>query len=127
MTDTFSNGIDGSGRDMRYAVRALLFNSDNQLLMINYAPNPTITLLGQTPVLRDNWGTAGGGIDPGEDLHAALKREIDLLGSARLALAAEVPWREIVEIGFESGRHALLSLRTGANSRFGVHQSVVDT
>ncbi len=77
MTENFSNGIDGSGREMRYAVRALLFNTDNQLLMINYAPNPTITLLGQTPVLRDNWGTAGGGIDPGEDLHVALRREIN--------------------------------------------------
>ncbi len=76
MADTFTNGTDTQGRDMRYAVRALLFNPDNEVLLINYAPNPDIHLLGQAPVLRDNWGTAGGGIDPGEDLHIALKREV---------------------------------------------------
>lgn len=76
MTEPFSNGNDDAGRDMRYAVRALLFNPDNELLLINYAPNPDIHLLGQAPVLRDNWGTAGGGIDRGEDLNAALKREV---------------------------------------------------
>ena len=76
MADTFVNGTDTQGREMRYAVRALLFNPDNELLLINYAPNPDIHLLEQAPVLRVNWGAAGGGIDPGEDLHAALKREI---------------------------------------------------
>lgn len=76
MVDTFANGTDTQGREMRHAVRALLFNPDNEVLLINYAPNLDIHLLGQEPVLRDNWGTAGGGIDPGEDLHVALKREI---------------------------------------------------
>ena len=74
--EPFSNGEDSHGREMRYAVRALLFNPNNELLLINYAPNPSIHLLGQEPVLRDNWGTAGGGIDRGEDLEKALRREI---------------------------------------------------
>lgn len=76
MTDAFINGNDAQGRSMRYAARALLFNRDNELLLINYAPNPDIHLLNQAPVLRDNWGTAGGGIDPGEDIDAALRREV---------------------------------------------------
>lgn len=75
-TEPFANASDPQGRPLRYAVRALLFNPANELLLVNYAPNPAIHLLNQAPVLRDNWGTAGGGIDPGEDLQTALQREI---------------------------------------------------
>ncbi len=39
---------------------------------------------------------------------AALKRQVDLFRRARLARAGKIPGRQVVEVGFESGRHQLL-------------------
>jgi double-stranded uracil-DNA glycosylase len=52
---------------LREAVRALVFDADGRVLLVQY----------QRPVGDETWwGTPGGGIDPGETHEAALRREL---------------------------------------------------
>ena len=60
----------------RYTVRALLFNPAGEVLLFKYRNDPNIHAVGQEPLGSDYWGTVGGGIDEGEDIMAALRREI---------------------------------------------------
>ena len=77
----------------RHAVRALLFNPQGELLLIQYRGNPDLHQMGRAPVLDPHWGTAGGGIDPGEDLHLALRREVEEeIGHKNISIGPEI-WR----------------------------------
>lgn len=60
----------------RYTVRALLFNPAGEVLLFQYRNDPNIHPVGGQPLGSDYWGTIGGGIDEGEDLFDALRREI---------------------------------------------------
>lgn len=60
----------------RHTVRALLFNPAGEVLLFKYRNDPNIHAVGQPPLNSDYWGTVGGGIDDGEDIMDALRREI---------------------------------------------------
>jgi 8-oxo-dGTP pyrophosphatase MutT (NUDIX family) len=60
---------------IRNTVRALLFDRQGRLLLIQYKDDPNITGKGK-PEMTHYWGTVGGGMDPGEDFETALRREI---------------------------------------------------
>jgi 8-oxo-dGTP pyrophosphatase MutT (NUDIX family) len=92
---------DDAGRALRLSVRALLFNPAGELLLIKYRANPDIHLLGHAPVLADNWGTAGGGIDPGEAFHPALYREVaEEIGHTNIAIGPLV-WHRRADMVFK--------------------------
>ena len=57
--------IEGRRLNLREAVRALLLDDDGHLLLVRYE-FPTATV----------WGLAGGGLEPGEDDIAGLRREL---------------------------------------------------
>jgi 8-oxo-dGTP pyrophosphatase MutT (NUDIX family) len=63
-------------KKIRYTVRALLFNPAGEVLLFKYRNDPNIHNVGKPPMNSDYWGTVGGGIEKGEDLSAALRREI---------------------------------------------------
>lgn len=60
----------------RHTVRALLFNPAGDMLLFKYRNDPNIHAVGHAPLNSDYWGTVGGGIDDGEDIMDALRREI---------------------------------------------------
>ncbi|HEX7353481.1 MAG TPA: NUDIX domain-containing protein [Mycobacteriales bacterium] len=70
------------GHVVRSVVRVLLFDPDDRLLLarLNLVPGPT-------------WTPVGGGIDPGEDLVTAVRREVaEETGCTAFELGREV-WR----------------------------------
>jgi 8-oxo-dGTP pyrophosphatase MutT (NUDIX family) len=54
----------------RYVASALLVAEDGRYLLQRRDPDPTIHL-------PDHWGLFGGGIEPGEEPEAALRREVE--------------------------------------------------
>ena len=70
----------------RRAVRALVLSSDNEALMLRFR-NP----FGG----KDVWLTPGGGINPGEDDHTALRREVWEETGLRLSEAVPLIWRRV--------------------------------
>lgn len=85
----------------RLAARALLFNPAGEMLLIKYRGNPHVHVYGRPPVLADHWGTAGGGIDAGEDIAVALAREItEETGHTRIEIGREI-WRRQARMMFK--------------------------
>lgn len=84
----------------RYTVRALLFNPAGDFLMFKYRNDPNIHPVGGKPLESDYWGTIGGGIDDGEDIMDALRREIfEETGHTDIRIGPQV-WHRKVDLVF---------------------------
>jgi len=78
--------IEGRRLNFREAVRALLLDDDGHLLLVRYE-FPTATV----------WGLAGGGLEPGEDDIAGLRRELhEELGLTEVVIGPHIWSREHV-------------------------------
>jgi 8-oxo-dGTP diphosphatase len=78
--------IDASSLNLREAVRALLLDDEGHLLLVRYE-FPTATV----------WGLPGGGLEPGEDDIASLRRELsEELGLNEFVVGPHIWTREHV-------------------------------
>src|SRR4051794_19103724 len=74
--------IDVGALNLREAVRALLLDDDGHVLLVRYE-FPTATV----------WGLPGGGLEPGEDDIAGLRRELEEeLGLTDVVIGPQI-WR----------------------------------
>ncbi len=84
----------------RQSVRALLFNPAGEFLLFKYKNDPNIHPVGGQPLAGDYWGTVGGGIDEGEDIMDALRREIfEETGHTDITTGPQV-WHRKVDLMF---------------------------
>lgn len=84
----------------RHTVRALLFNPAGEVLLFKYRCDPHISAVGKPPMRDDYWGTVGGGIDEGEDILAALQREIfEETGHTDIRIGPQI-WHRKVDLQF---------------------------
>ncbi|MBE1532377.1 NUDIX hydrolase [Actinomadura algeriensis] len=82
--------------NLRHAVRGIILDEDDRILLCRFAPSE--------PADPAVWATPGGGVEPGEELYAALRRE--LIEEVGLELDTDPPhvWhREVVDPGHNPG------------------------
>ncbi|HRE01390.1 MAG TPA: NUDIX hydrolase, partial [Ilumatobacteraceae bacterium] len=75
---------DVTGLRIRQAVRGLVIDDDRRVLLVQFRL-PTATV----------WALPGGGLDPGEDAHAGLRRELrEELGLDECSIGAHL-WNRL--------------------------------
>lgn len=84
----------------RHTVRVLLFNTQDELLLFRYRNDPNIHNVGKPPMDTDYWGTVGGGIEEGEDLEQAIRREIEEETGHTGITIGPVVWHRAVDLMF---------------------------
>jgi 8-oxo-dGTP diphosphatase len=95
----------GDGQDaelrIRSAARAVILDSDRRILLVRW-DFPDRPELGYPPI--SVWGTPGGGIEPGEGIEVALRRELaEELGLDDVVIGPQV-WDRMHVIPFLDGR-----------------------
>jgi 8-oxo-dGTP diphosphatase len=94
---------DGHGSDLRIraAARAVVIDPDGRILLVRW-DFPDRPQLGYPPM--SVWGTPGGGIEPDEDVAAALRRELaEELGLDDVVIGPQI-WDRVHIIPFLDGR-----------------------
>jgi 8-oxo-dGTP diphosphatase len=86
---------------IRSAARAVILDSDRRILLVRW-DFPDRPELGYPPI--SVWGTPGGGIEPGEGIEVALRRELaEELGLDDVVIGPQV-WDRMHVIPFLDGR-----------------------
>lgn len=85
----------GSELRIREAVRALVIDPDDRVLLVRF----------EFPNTGTHWATPGGGVEPGETDHQALHRELEEeLGLGGVTIGPQI-WTRLHIIPFISGHH----------------------
>ncbi|MEQ1700992.1 MAG: NUDIX domain-containing protein [Ilumatobacteraceae bacterium] len=82
-----------SGLRIRQAVRALILDPDDRVLLVRF----------EFPNTGRRWALPGGGIDPGESHHDALHRELDEELGLTNAVIGPLVWQRLHIIPFING------------------------